>query len=63
MPTDNLSPPNYFNYQNNTLFPKFLNNVFSNNTTNFGTVKCPPVQPKMINPFSNSTPRPSIMPM
>lgn len=59
MPTDNLSPPNYFNYQNNTLFPKILNN----DKTNFGTVKCPPVQPKMINPFSNPTPRPSMMPM
>ena len=59
MPTDNLSPPNYFNYQNNNLFPKILNN----NTTNFGTIKCPPVQPKISNPLSEPVRRPTIMPM
>ena len=57
MPTDNLSPPNYFNYQNNTLFPKSLNNIFK--PTNFSTVKCLPVQPKMSNPLR----KPTILPM
>jgi hypothetical protein len=61
MPTDNLSSPNYFNYQNNTLFPKSLNNIFK--PTNFSTVKCPPVQPKMNYPLSNPITKPTIMPM
>ena len=61
MPTDNLSPPNYFNYQNNTLFPKCLNNIFK--PTNFSAVKCPPVQPKMSNPLTNPITKPTIMPM
>jgi len=58
MPTDNLSPPNYFNHQNNNLFPKILTN-----TTNFSAIKCKPVQPKMINPFSNPTLQPRVLPM
>lgn len=58
MPTDNLSLPNYCNYQNNNLFPKILTN-----TTNFSSIKCTPVQPKLSNPLTNPTLKPTIMPM
>ena len=41
------TPPSFFHHQNITLFPKFLDGSFNNNTTNFGkkSMLAVPTQP------------------